>query len=101
MVDDDVNIRKVLRALLEYRGYLCEEAEKNGTAALKWFNGRHADLMITDSHMPGLGELAFLKRLSATFIKTQTPFLPVIVLSGNLNDDIVNGRASNRQRTFE
>ena len=87
LVDDDVNIRKVLRALLEYKGYLCEEAE-NGLSALEWLNRQHADLMITDSHMPGLGGLAFLERLSAAFIKTQTPFLPVIVLSGNLNDDL-------------
>ena len=87
LVDDDVNIRKVLRALLEYQGYLCEEAE-NGTTALQWFNGQNADLMITDSNMPGLSGLAFLERLSTIFIKTQTPFLPVIILSGNLNDDL-------------
>ncbi len=83
LVDDDQRVRMVLRALLEYQGYICEEAE-NGAEALEWFDTQQADLIISDCHMPGISGLSFIKQLKSRFHETKTSLLPIIVLSGHL-----------------
>ncbi|MEO0768897.1 MAG: ATP-binding protein, partial [Cyanobacteria bacterium J06649_4] len=53
VVDDEANIRQLLRQELETEGYLVEEA-KDGVAALKKIKDHKPDLLITDVMMPHL-----------------------------------------------
>ena len=85
LVDDDRAVRRVLRALLEFQGCICEEAE-NGVAALEWLDAHQADLVISDCHMPGMSGVSFLKHLKARCFETKNSFPPIIVLSGNLTE---------------
>jgi DNA-binding NarL/FixJ family response regulator len=85
LVDDDRAVRRVLRALLEFQGCICEEAE-DGVVALEWLDTHQADLVISDCHMPGISGPSFLKQLKARCLETKNPFPPIIVLSGNLTE---------------
>jgi DNA-binding NarL/FixJ family response regulator len=85
LVDDDRAVRRVLRSLLEYQGYICEEAE-DAVAALAWLDTHQADLVISDCHMPGISGVSFLKQLKARCFETKISFPPIIVLSGNLTE---------------
>jgi len=51
VVDDDFNVREVLKRLLEKEGYKVMEA-KDGKDALKCHKKAPADLIITDLFMP-------------------------------------------------
>jgi DNA-binding response OmpR family regulator len=65
IVDDEPNIRLVLRMALASEGYALDEAP-NGRAALDMISVRKPDLMILDLHMPeidGFGVLQAIKQM--------------------------------------
>jgi DNA-binding NtrC family response regulator len=66
VVEDEVNIRTALVALLEKRGFAASAAA-SGEEALARLEGEPADLVITDLKMPGLGGLELLRRVKAQF----------------------------------
>ena len=51
IVDDDPNLRRVLRGVLETAGHEVTE-ESDGSRALGRFAGHPSDLVITDIYMP-------------------------------------------------
>lgn len=76
VIDDEDNVRTLLRNFLESEGYSVCMA-RDGQQALRLFDQYHADLIITDVFMPekdGLEVLAGLRRKRAD--------IPVIVISG-------------------
>ncbi|GMO33518.1 MAG: sigma-54 dependent transcriptional regulator [Termitinemataceae bacterium] len=77
IVDDEKGIREGLAESLETDGYIVETAS-DGDAAWKRFQKGDIDLVITDLRMPGLSGDELLKR-----IKTESPGVPVIVLTGH------------------
>ncbi|HCC36403.1 MAG TPA: transcriptional regulator [Treponema sp.] len=77
IVDDEKNIREGLAEFLESEGYETVCAA-NGEEAWKRFSRGDIDLVITDLRMPGMSGEELLKR-----IITETPGLPVIVLTGH------------------
>lgn len=77
VVDDEPNIRKVLRAHLRRAGYSVEEAE-DGVAALRWLHEDAFDLVISDLKMPGLDGMSLLARCRDDF-----PGLPVILITAH------------------
>ncbi|AEF84051.1 acetoacetate metabolism regulatory protein AtoC (Ornithine/argininedecarboxylase inhibitor) (Ornithine decarboxylase antizyme) [Treponema primitia ZAS-2] len=77
VADDEKNIREGLAASLEMDGYQVETAAE-GDAAFKRFQKGDIDLVITDLRMPGLSGEELLKR-----IDSETPGIPVIVLTGH------------------
>jgi DNA-binding NtrC family response regulator len=77
VADDEKNIREGLAASLEMDGYQVETAG-DGDAAFKRFQKGDIDLLITDLRMPGLSGEELLKR-----VDSETPGLPVIVLTGH------------------
>ena len=80
IVDDDVNIRTVLREYLEEAGLEVTEAGDASTA-LTLVGISRPDLVVTDVMMPGFGNgLDALKTLRKD---PATNSLPVIVLSGS------------------
>ncbi|MDR0909748.1 MAG: sigma-54 dependent transcriptional regulator [Spirochaetaceae bacterium] len=77
VVDDEKNIRSGLAAALELEDYNVAEAE-DGNAGWKRFQKGDIDLVITDLKMPGLSGEELLRRISS-----ETPGVPVIVLTGH------------------
>jgi len=54
VVDDEPQIRRVLRSTLSARGYVIIEA-KTGEEALEWMRKEPPDLILLDMNMPGIG----------------------------------------------
>lgn len=54
VVDDEPQIRRVLRSTLSARGYVITEA-KTGEEALEWMRKEPPDLILLDVNMPGMG----------------------------------------------
>lgn len=75
VVDDDKNMRFVMRELLESANYNVTEAI-NGEEALSVFDSRHIDLAIVDIMMPKLDGYEFTKEL-----RTFCSDLPVLMVS--------------------
>lgn len=76
VVDDDAEIRALLRRHLQRVGYTVEEAE-DGEGALEQVSKAAPDVVITDMVMPRLDGLGLLRALRGL-----DPDLPVIVLTG-------------------
>ena len=82
VVDDEENIRLVLRTLLKKQGYDVEVAD-GGEAALKALDSFDPDVILTDVRMPRMGGLDLLATLKAK----QHP-ATVIVMSAYGNVDL-------------
>ena len=80
LVDDEVNIRKMVAALLESEGFETLEAP-NGQAALALVAEDTPDAVLLDLMMPpGQDGLATLEQL-----KKRVPHVPVVMMSGKAN----------------
>ena len=88
IIDDDADIRWMLRSLLESHGYHCEEAP-NAITALTMIQDGKFDLILTDYQMPRMNGLELLQRLS-TLPEGST--IPVIMLSA-IDDDALTVKA--------
>jgi CheY-like chemotaxis protein len=62
VVDDDDNMRRLIRTILERRGHQVSEA-RDGLEGLARVEENHPDLVVTDVVMPGIGGLALLAEL--------------------------------------
>jgi two-component system nitrogen regulation response regulator NtrX len=85
VVDDERNIRRTLRMVLEAEGYAVSEAE-SAEDALKILEGEPVDLGIFDIRLPGMDGLALLSRARELWRD-----LPVVVISGHADtSDVVD-----------
>ena len=64
VVDDEENLRHMMRIILTQEGYEVLEAE-NGNRALDITRNGEVDLILCDIRMPGMDGMAFLKRVGA------------------------------------
>jgi PleD family two-component response regulator len=64
VVDDEADVRKLLKTLLVINGYEVVEAE-NGLQAFQVAKDRQCDLVITDQIMPLMNGLEVIARLAA------------------------------------
>jgi DNA-binding response OmpR family regulator len=62
VVDDDADIRLLVRSLLEKEGAVVHEA-KDGRTALREFHSRNPDLVVLDVEMPELDGFEVLERI--------------------------------------
>jgi len=77
VVDDEKNIRRTLRMVLETEGYAVAEAE-SAEEALKLLEAEPVDLGVFDVRLPGMDGLTLLSRARELWRD-----LPVIVISGH------------------
>ena len=75
-VDDEEIPRTLRRLVLQKQGYEVVPAS-SGTQALELLSARTFDLVLTDQMMPGMTGVELTRR-----IKTNTPQLPVVIISG-------------------
>ncbi|MEO6212852.1 MAG: sigma-54 dependent transcriptional regulator [Vicinamibacterales bacterium] len=83
VVDDEAEIRKSLRMILEYEGYDVVEAS-SGAEGLALAERDAPDLVFLDVKMPGMDGLDVLQRLQAS-----RESLPVVVISGHATKEEV------------
>lgn len=74
VVDDEINIRKVVREYAEFEGYSVEEAD-NGMTAVDMAKAQDFDLIVMDVMMPRLDGYSACKEIH------KTKNIPVIMLS--------------------
>lgn len=76
VIDDDENIRRLLRAILEPEGYQVLEAP-DGDKGIKEYQNNPTDLVITDLIMPGKEGIETIRDLRREF-----PNVKIIAVSG-------------------
>ncbi|MDG1482829.1 MAG: response regulator [Myxococcota bacterium] len=87
IVDDEPDIRLMLRLLLESQGYMVDEAA-DGLEALESLRTQHYGVMFLDLLMPNLGGKEVLERLPPELKDT----MPVVVLTAlNTDRDVLSG----------
>lgn len=74
IVDDEPQIRRVMRTTLASQGYAIMEA-RSGEEALGKVHGEHVDLVLLDNNMPGLSGLETCRELR------RTSEVPIIMLT--------------------
>lgn len=79
VVDDESNMRLLIRMILESAGYEVVEAA-HGAAALDRVKESRPDMMVTDLMMPVMSGRELVERLRAD---PETASLPIIVVSAN------------------
>lgn len=76
IIDDEPGILKILRRILEDAGHTVTEAP-DGEVALRHFEGRPADLIVTDIFMPAMDGIELLVNIRRSF-----PEARVLAMSG-------------------
>lgn len=79
IIDDEEDVRLVLKEVLERAGYEVSVAE-NGLEGLQLLERDEVDLMITDVIMPGIDGVTTMQRARGMY-----PNMPVIVITGGGN----------------
>jgi two-component system nitrogen regulation response regulator NtrX len=77
IIDDEGNIRRMLRALLASEGWSVQDVE-TAEEGLVEVETAAPDVVLLDLMLPGMDGLEALRRLTAT-----TPWLPVVMMSGH------------------
>jgi two-component system KDP operon response regulator KdpE len=74
IIDDEVQIRRLLRLVLEGAGYVTTEAE-NGILGLQAIAGKRPDIVLLDMGLPDMSGLVVLERLR------EWSRIPVVILT--------------------
>ena len=86
LADDEPQIRRLYREMLEGNGYEVTVAE-DGTDVMERIAEADHDLMVLDLYMPNMDGFEVLKALQA-----EEQHVPVIVMTGHFPDDVVAER---------
>lgn len=78
VVDDEVEIREMLRRHFRFLGYQVETAN-DGKEALEKLNQSRFDLVITDLMMPGMDGMELLREM-----RSQFPMVRSVVITGHV-----------------
>ncbi|MBI3177582.1 MAG: response regulator, partial [Chloroflexi bacterium] len=89
LVEDSVEIRRVLASTLERERYTVYQAE-HGQAALKTLQQITPDLILSDINMPRMNGIEFFKELRKNPAWTPIPF--IFLTANNSPQDIQAGR---------
>jgi response regulator RpfG family c-di-GMP phosphodiesterase len=89
VVDDDANLRELLRTSFESAQIEVEEAE-DAAAAAQSIARRRPDLVVLDVAMPGIDGITFCRDLKAD---PRTRAIPVLLLTGDVDSELAGRRA--------
>jgi CheY-like chemotaxis protein len=91
VIDDDLEIRSVLRDILEWEGYSVATAT-NGREGLEWISvSGKPHLILLDVEMPVMDGRAFLHTVQAD---ADFASIPVIVISANAEPKEIHGASA-------
>lgn len=76
IIDDEPFHNEIIRIRLEHEGF-CVNCAMRGDQALQKLRERKFDLIITDSHMPGMDSMDMARHIRLLDIK-----VPIIMLTG-------------------
>ena len=82
VVDDEVNIRKVVREYAEFEGYEVTEAE-NGMEAVNLCHDNDSELIIMDVMMPKLNGYEATKAIRSLQNRPDAESMPIIAMTAN------------------
>src|SRR5262249_33841767 len=83
LVDDEDQLRRVMKDLLEREGYRVTEAQ-NGIEALDQVDRHAPDIVVLDLNLPGLDGYGVLSHLRS---RSATAKIPVVVLTARGDED--------------
>lgn len=83
IVDDQQGIRLLLSEVFKNEGYETLLAS-NGAMAIQYFENNPIDCILLDMKIPGMNGLEILQ-----YIKKTEPLLPVIMMTGNSDADLI------------
>jgi ribonuclease P protein subunit RPR2 len=89
VVDDDPNLRALLRTTFEAADLEVEEAH-DSTSAAQCILARHPDVLVLDVGLPGVDGLTFCRGLNSD---PRTRDIPVILLTGDADAELGGRRA--------
>ena len=96
LVDDEVVVRGLVKAMLEKLGFAQVDEAADGSAALRKLDQNSYSLILCDVHMEPIGGIDFLKALRQGANVRYSPSksrTPVIFLSGSADtDDLYKAR---------
>ncbi|MBN2524524.1 MAG: response regulator [Bacteroidales bacterium] len=81
IVEDFNTSRQIIKKILMKKGYSVEEAS-DGREALKFFNGNHVDLVISDYNMPNMDGATLVEYIRR---KEEYKYIPILMLSNETN----------------
>ncbi len=92
LVDDEKNIRRTLRMVLEGEGYLVEEADSAAAAETALTRGTSIEVILLDVKLGEDNGIDFLSRLKSRSVEEAggprfDPDIPVIMISGHASID--------------
>lgn len=93
VVDDESNMRFLLRMLFETEGFDVVEAH-HGAAALERVRDEQPDLILTDLMMPVMNGRELVERLRAD---AETADIPIVVVSSSRNVEVAGADAALRK----
>jgi CheY-like chemotaxis protein len=93
VVDDESNMRFLLRMVFESEGFEVVEAH-HGAAALERVKEEEPDLVVTDLMMPVMNGRELVERLRAD---AKTAGIPILVISANANPEVAGADAALRK----
>jgi CheY-like chemotaxis protein len=97
VVDDESNMRFLLRMILESDGYEVVEA-KHGAAALKCVKEERPDLVVTDLMMPVMNGRELIGRLRSD---DETAAIPILVVTSKPTADVPSGADATLPKPFD
>ena len=75
--------RKIIANVLTKAGHTVMEAE-DGQEALKWFDGRGVDLLVTDYNMPNMNGVELIKQVRS---KDKYSYIPILLLTTEVKEE--------------
>ncbi len=93
LIDDSIDMRVLMRMLLESEGYEIDEACDGKQALLKIDKEKSPDLIFLDHNMPVMDGPAFVKAFERKHPKLFST-TPVIMLTGRDTDDVSKTHAT-------
>ena len=86
VIDDDADIREILRAIIEIEGYRVVAASDGAQALQQLRSGVRPCLILLDLRMPGMDGRTFCQVLRE---EPQIAGIPVVILSGDRDAPVV------------